>query len=60
MLMGVFFISRYGPNGVVFPFILEAVGVLASMFGISLVRRWKRISATGSLVGGLMVTAVLS
>ena len=60
MLMGVLFISRYGPNGVVFPFILEAVGVLASMFGISLVRRWKRISSTGSLVIGLMVTAVLS
>ncbi len=59
-LMGVLFISRYGPNGVVFPFILEAVGVLASMFGISLVRQWKGISATGSLVIGLMVTAVLS
>jgi K(+)-stimulated pyrophosphate-energized sodium pump len=59
MLMGVLFISRYGPNGVVFPFILEAVGVLASMFGISLVRRWRRISSTGSLVIGLMVTAVL-
>jgi K(+)-stimulated pyrophosphate-energized sodium pump len=60
MLMGVLFISRYGPNGVVFPFILEAVGVLASMFGISVVRRWKRINATGSLVVGLMVTTVLS
>jgi K(+)-stimulated pyrophosphate-energized sodium pump len=60
MLMGVLFISRYGPNGVVFPFILEAVGVLASMFGISLVRRWSRVSSTGSLVIGLMVTAVLS
>lgn len=60
MLMGVLFISRYGPNGVVFPFILEAVGVLASMFGISLVRRWRRINATGSLVVGLMVTTVLS
>src|SRR3990170_2792271 len=60
MLMGVLFISKYGPNGVIFPFILEAVGVLASMFGISLVRHWKRISATGSLVVGLMVTAVIS
>jgi K(+)-stimulated pyrophosphate-energized sodium pump len=60
MLMGVLFISTYGPNGVAFPFILEAVGVLASMFGISIVRQWKRISATGSLVLGLTVTAVLS
>src|SRR4030067_2965252 len=60
MLMGVLFISRYGPNGVVFPFILEAVGVLASMSGISLVRRWRRISSTGSLVICLLRAAVLS
>src|SRR4030067_2352506 len=60
MLMGVIFFSTYGSNGVIFPFILEAMGVLASMFGRSLVRHWKRISATGSLVVGLMVTAVLS
>ncbi len=45
MLMGVLFISKFGPNGVIFPFMLEAVGVLSSMFGISIVRRWKRISA---------------
>src|SRR3989304_5774265 len=60
MLMGVLFISTYGPNGVVFPFLLEAIGVLASMFGISIVRHWKRVSATGSLVIGLLVTAILS
>jgi K(+)-stimulated pyrophosphate-energized sodium pump len=60
MLMGVLFLARYGPNGIVFPFILEAVGVLASIFGIALVRQWKRISATGSLVVGLMATTVLS
>ena len=60
MLMGVLFISKFGPNGIIFPFMLEAVGVLSSMFGISIVRRWKRISATGSLVVGLTVTAILS
>ena len=60
MLMGVLFLSRYGPNGIIFPFILEAVGVLASIFGIALVRQWKRISATGSLMVGLIATAVLS
>jgi K(+)-stimulated pyrophosphate-energized sodium pump len=59
MLMGVLFISKYGPNGVIFPFMLEAVGVLSSIFGISIVRRWKRTSATGSLVLGLTVTAIL-
>lgn len=60
MLMGVLFLSQYGPNGIVFPFILESLGVLASIFGISLVRKWKRISATGSLMFGLVVTAIIS
>jgi K(+)-stimulated pyrophosphate-energized sodium pump len=60
MLMGVLFLAQYGHNGIIFPFILEAVGVLASLFGIGLVRQWKRISATGSLVIGLISTAVLS
>jgi K(+)-stimulated pyrophosphate-energized sodium pump len=60
MLMGVLFLAQYGPNGIIFPFILEAMGVLASLFGIGLVRQWKRISATGSLVIGLIATAVLS
>jgi len=60
MLMGVLFLSQYGPNGIIFPFILEAMGVLASIFGIGLVRQWKRISATGSLVIGLIATAVMS
>jgi K(+)-stimulated pyrophosphate-energized sodium pump len=60
MLMGVLFLAQYGHNGIIFPFILEAVGVLASLFGIGLVRQWKRVSATGSLVIGLISTAVLS
>lgn len=60
MLMGVLFLSHYGPNGIIFPVILEALGVLASIFGISMVRQWKKISATGSLVIGLIATALLS
>ena len=60
MLLGVIFVSQYGPYGIIFPFMLEAVGVLASIFGISVVRRWKRISPTGSLILGIAVTAILS
>jgi len=60
MLMGVLFLTQYGPNGIIFPFILEAVGVLASIFGIGLVRQWKQISATGSLMIGLVATATMS
>src|SRR4030067_2317493 len=50
MLFGVVFIWKYGANGVIFPFVMEAMGVLASMVGIYLVREWKGISSTGSLV----------
>ena len=60
MLLGVIFVSQYGPYAIIFPFMLEAVGVLASIFGISVVRRWKRISPTGSLILGIAVTAILS
>src|SRR3990170_3721553 len=60
MLMGVLFVWKYGPNGVVFPFVLEALGVLASMIGIALVREWKGVSPTNSLVIGLMTTAITS
>src|SRR3989337_1560171 len=48
MLLGVLFVGKYGPNAIVFPFVLEAFGVLASMMGISLVREWKGMSATKS------------
>ncbi len=60
MLMGVIFFSKYGSNGIAFPFILEAIGVLASMFGILTVRHWKNVSATGSLLIGLLTAAALS
>ena len=60
MLMGVLFLSEYGSKGIIFPVILEAVGILASIFGISLVRQWKRISTTGSLLIGLAATASVS
>ena len=60
MLMGVLFLSTYGPKGIIFPVILEALGVFASIFGIGLVRQWKGVSATGSLMIGLVVTAVMS
>ena len=60
MLMGVLFLGEYGSNGIIFPVILEAVGILASIFGISLVRQWKCVSTTGSLLIGLVATASVS
>src|SRR3990172_3679232 len=44
MILGVLFVWKYGPNAIIFPFVLEAVGVVASMIGISIVRERKRLS----------------
>lgn len=57
MLLGVIFVWKYGPNGIIFPFVLEAVGVVASMIGISIVRERKTISHSTSLYIGLLTTA---
>jgi K(+)-stimulated pyrophosphate-energized sodium pump len=57
MILGVIFVWKYGPNAIVFPFVLEAVGVVGSMIGIYLVREWSGISYTGSLYIGLATTA---
>jgi len=57
MILGVLFVWKYGPNAIVFPFVLEAVGVVASMIGISTVREWKGISHSTSLYIGLLTTA---
>ena len=60
MLMGVLFLWQYGSKGIIFPVVLEAVGILASVIGISLVKQWKRVSTTGSLLIGLVATTAVS
>jgi len=57
MMLGVLFVWKYGPNGIIFPFVLEALGVVASMIGISIVRERKGISHSTSLYVGLLTTA---
>ena len=57
MILGVLFVWKYGPNAIIFPFVLEAVGVVASMVGISIVRERKGISHSTSLYIGLLATA---
>jgi K(+)-stimulated pyrophosphate-energized sodium pump len=59
MILGVFFVSTYGPNAIIFPFVLEAIGVVASMIGISIVRERKRISYSTVLYIGLLTTAII-
>ena len=58
MLLGVLFTWKYGANAIVFPFVLEAVGVVASMIGIAIVRERKGMSHSTSLYIGLLTTAI--
>jgi len=60
MILGTVFAFRYGPNAITFPFIMQALGLLASILGISLVRQWKGISPSGSLFLGLVTTSFVN
>lgn len=60
MIIGLTVVWRYGSNAIIFPFAMQAMGLLASMIGIVLVREWKGISPTGSLFIGLMATTLVS
>lgn len=60
MILGVLFVSRYGANAIIFPFVLEAMGVLASMIGIAIVRERKGHSYSTVLYTGLLTTAVIA
>ena len=59
MILGVLFVHVYGPNAIIFPFVLEAVGVAASMIGISMIRERKRLSYSTVLYLGLLTTAIV-
>ena len=59
MILGVLFVWKYGPNAIIFPFVLEAVGVVASMIGISIVRERKQLSHSTVLYIGLIMTAII-
>lgn len=60
MILGVAFTYRYGADAIVFPFLLQSLGILASMVGISLVKDWDGWKPTTSLNLGLYTTAILS
>ena len=60
MILGLAFIPKYGVNALLFPFILQALGVLASMIGVFLARDWRGWSPSRSLNFGLLVTAAFS
>ncbi len=59
MILGVAFISRYGPGAVVFPLLLQCVGNLSSLGGVALIR-WLRSPPERAIWMGLAITAALS
>jgi len=59
MILGLAFVDKYGGNAVIFPFFLQAIGVLASIIGVFLAREWRGWSPSASLNFGLLATAVL-
>lgn len=60
MILGVAFSWRYGSNAVLFPVVMQATGILASIVGMSLVRRWRGVSPSRSVLIGLAATALSS
>ncbi len=58
MILGIAFIPKYGVNAVFFPLSLQAIGILSSTIGISLIRDWDGWSPPASLSLGLYMTSV--
>jgi len=59
MIIGLAFTDRYGWNAVLFPLLLQATGILASIVGISLVNQRRGLSPSKSLNIGLYTAATL-
>ena len=51
----------YGPNAIFFPLMLQATGILSSMIGISITRKWgKKMTPSTSFNLGLITTAIIA
>ncbi|KPU44326.1 K(+)-stimulated pyrophosphate-energized sodium pump [Oxobacter pfennigii] len=54
-------LSQYGPKAIFLPLILQATGILASMIGILITKKWgKNMAPSTSFNLGLIVTAVIA
>ena len=60
MVLGITFVDKYGPNAIVFPLVLQAIGILGSILGILVIRQWRNWRFTGSLNLGLCTSAIVS
>jgi K(+)-stimulated pyrophosphate-energized sodium pump len=60
IILGSVFVFKYGSVAVTFHFIMQALGLFASIIGISLVREWRGISPSRALFLGLLVTTTVN
>jgi K(+)-stimulated pyrophosphate-energized sodium pump len=60
MLIGLAYVGRYGENAVIFPFLLQAIGIFASIVGIFSVKACRGMKPSSSLSLGFFITALIS
>ncbi|HDM05849.1 MAG TPA: sodium-translocating pyrophosphatase, partial [Candidatus Aenigmarchaeota archaeon] len=58
MILGVLFASL-GKNAVIFPLITQAIGLIATIVGVFLIRGWKKLSPVQSFNLGLLVVGII-
>jgi len=58
-LMATILLSPLGVNGIVFPLMLGATGIIATIVGIFATRQWGNIKPTSAFNIGLIVTALI-
>ena len=59
MILGSLLLSPFGLNAYMFPLMLGASGIIATMVGIFVIRGWKKIRPIMSFNIGLFVTAIV-
>jgi len=59
MILGTLLISSFGINALMFPLMLGASGILATMVGVFVIRGWKKIRPIMSFNIGLLITAIV-
>jgi len=60
MILGSAFVWKYGSAAVVFPLVMQGMGILASLLGIAMVREWRGLGPSRSLLLGLLTSASAS
>jgi K(+)-stimulated pyrophosphate-energized sodium pump len=60
MLVALVYAPKYGPLVIFFPFVLQAVGLIASLVGVFSIRRFRNMQPEAAFNMGMLVTTVLA